>query len=101
MNYRYSGSVFGLFKFLEGKYLPDFLRGSLYMNTLQYFAEQEASDPGVEGRGDRWEGIARVFGIRSAGVWINGVYVPIAGTYFNFHGLRVARSAQTSFARAR
>jgi len=76
---RYSGPINGLFKFLDREYLDDFLSGSLYMNTLQYFAEREAHDPGAEVRGDSWEGVARVFGIRSAAVRINDIYVPITG----------------------
>jgi hypothetical protein len=49
---RYSGPIHGLFKFLDRTYLDDFLSGWLYMNTLQYFAEQELSDRSAEVRGD-------------------------------------------------
>jgi hypothetical protein len=76
---RYSGPIHGLIKFLDRTYLDDFLSGSLYMNTLQYFAEQETSDPSAEVRGDSWEGMARALGITSMKVRIDSVYIPIAG----------------------
>lgn len=76
---RYSGPIHGLFKFLDRRHLDDLLSGSLYMNTLQYFAEREASDPSGEVRGDVWEGMARALGITSMKVRVDSADIPIAG----------------------
>ena len=78
----YSGRINGLFKFLDRNHLDDFLGGSLYMNTLQYFEGREAaeaSDSGDEVRGDSWEGVARVSQVASVQIKVDGVYVPIPG----------------------
>src|SRR6185437_13401467 len=51
--------VLGLFKFGQRAHIDDLVRGTLYMNPLQYFVETEASDPG-DLRRDAFEGVGRL-----------------------------------------
>ncbi|SPE35939.1 conserved hypothetical protein [Candidatus Sulfopaludibacter sp. SbA3] len=51
--------VLGLFKFGQRAHIDDLVRGTLYMNSLQYFVETEASNPD-DLRCDSFEGVGRL-----------------------------------------
>jgi hypothetical protein len=71
------GTGFALLKFGERSFMERFLRGELYMNTLEYFASKERN----RARADRCEGNS--YWLRSEectlSIQHNGVFVPIGG----------------------
>jgi hypothetical protein len=52
--------VLGFFKFGPRDHIEQFVQGTLYMNTLDYFAEMEAKDDD-DPRYDSFEGVGRTF----------------------------------------
>jgi len=55
-----SDRILALLKFGRREHIDDFVKGTLYMNTLQYSAETEAAHSRDELRCDPFEGVGRL-----------------------------------------
>jgi hypothetical protein len=71
--------ILGLLKFGTSAHIDDFVRGTLYMNPLHYFAQLEA-DEQLDLRGDSFEGIGRLIQADGAmlSIQVQGNYQPVA-----------------------
>ena len=69
--------VLALMKFGWQEHIADFVRGTLYMNTLQYFAALEAEATDL--RADPFEGVGRLIQFETLSVKINDDFQPIGG----------------------
>jgi hypothetical protein len=70
--------ILGLFKFGTHAHINDFVRGTLYMNPLRYFAQLEA-DEHSDLRRDSFEGVGRLIQADGAilSVKVEGDYQPV------------------------
>lgn len=70
--------ILGLFKFGTRVHIDDFVRGTLYMNPLRYFAQLEA-DEHPDLRRDSFEGVGRLIQANGAmlSVQVDGDYQPV------------------------
>lgn len=71
--------VLGFFKFGSRRHIEQFVQGTLYMNTLDYFAEMEEKDAG-DPRCDSFEGVGRTIPANGAvlSVKIGQEFQPVA-----------------------